>query len=677
MRRRERWGAGARARPRARPRAWAGVLAALVAAAACLAASSGTVRAADYDAGFTYRTTGDVQAVALTPDASLVVVGTTGGVALVNSSGTCLWSYSTKQKVVDVWISPLGTVLALTREESYFGDGELLALDKSGTKLWSISVSKGRTVSSSSDGQYLVLARVSWLGWCDEVRCWSEPDDEWVWTYSYGEPSTGAAAISASGDLVVHGVSEDPREYSLTKGDSGLRLVDRAAGKAVWKYTPIGGGTKDAYAVAISADGRYLAAGHTGSPTVYFFSSASGTPLWTYAAGSVQALSLSSDGSRLLVAASDKLHLLSRDGVLLWSKSESGVRDVAISAGGSVLVAGSGKQVVYYRDVQPVAQQAIANAADAIDRAKSKGVVVTQAEALLTQARTAYGQGHYRSARDLAEQAMNTAFNLSNQRTAAVAAIDRAASAVAQAVAAGIACPTAQSQLSQARTALEQADYVKAKDLAEQAERAASTLTSQKSAAQSAVAEATSTISRAKKSGVDVAEAESLLSRAKTALERASYTEAADLARRAKTLASAKLDARGTAVGLISDAEAAVEREAEAGYHVWRARSLLEEAKEAFAAGDYEEAIALAESALSRAVDIDQDGMLNAEDRFPTVNNSLVYGGVAAGVVLLFVVVAVISSAARQRHESLIGRLAAETRLFREALDDLRRLLDR
>jgi hypothetical protein len=39
--------------------------------------------------------------------------------------------------------------------------------------------------------------------------------------------------------------------------------------------------------------------------------------------------------------------------------------------------------------------------------------------------------------------------------------------------------------------------------------------------------------------------------------------------------------------------------------------------------------------------------------------------------------VAVISSAARQRHESLIGRLAAETRLFREALDDLRRLLDR
>jgi len=677
MRRRERAGAGARARPRARPRAWAGALAALVAAAACLAASSGMVRAADYDAGFTYRTTGDVQAIALTPDASLVVVGTTGGVALVNSSGTCLWSCSTKQKVVDVWVSPLGSVYALTRDESYFGDGELLALDKSGTKHGSVSVSKGRTVSISSDEQYLVVARGHSLLPLEEVRCWSASDDEWVWEYPCGEPSTGVAAISASGEFVVYGVSEDPHEYSLTKGDAGLRLIDRATGKVVWKYTPIGGGTKDAYAVAISADGRFLAAGHTGSPTVYFFSSASGTPLWTYAAGSVQALSLSSDGSRLLVAAGDKLHLLSRDGVLLWSKSESGVRDVAISAGGSVLVAGSGKQVVYYRDVQPAAQQAIADAADAIDRAKSKGVVVTQAEDLLTQARTAYGQDQHRSARDLAEQAMNKAFNLSNQRTAAAAAIDRAASAVAQAVAADIVCPTAQSQLSQARTALEQADYVRAKDLAEQAERAASTLTSQKSAAQSAVAEGASTISRAKKSGLDVAEAESLLSQAKTALDRANYTEAADLARRAKTLASAKLDARGTAVGLISDAEAAVEREAEAGYDVWQARSLLEEAKEAFAAGDYEEAIALAESALSRAVDIDQDGVLNAEDRFPTVNNSLVYGGGATGVVLLLLGVAVISSVARQRHESLIERLEAEARLSREALDDLRRLRDR
>lgn len=585
-------------------------LAALVAATGCLFLASGTVWAMDFDASFTYGTTGEVQAVALTPDASLVAVGTTGGVAVLNSSGTRLWAHSTKEKVVDVWLTPDGSILALTRGDSFFKEGELLALDKNGTKLWSIPVRGGRTVSSSHDGQYLVVTRVSLVG-RNAISCWSEPDNDWIWDHWYGKELTGAAAISASGDLVVYGVSEDPQEYSLTKGDSGLRLYDRATGKSVWRYTPIGGDATDAYAVAISADGGYLAAGHTGSLAVYFFSSAAGTPLWTYWVGSVQALALSTDGGRLLVAAGDRLHLLSREGALLWSKSESGVRDVAVSGGGSVFVAGSGKQVVYYRDVQSTARQAIANAAEAVDRAKAKGVVVTEAEALLVQARTVYGQGQYRSARDLAAQAMNSAFTRSNQRTAAVAAIDLAASAVARAVRAGIACPTAQSQLSQARTALAQADYVKAKGLAEQAARAASTLSEQNAAAQSAV----------------------------------------------------------------SAAASAIEVEAEAGYDVERARSLLKEAKEASTAGKYKEAAALAESALAWALDIDQDGVPNANDRFPTIKNSLVYGGAAAGAVLFLIVVAILASSARQRHESLLGMLGEQTRSSREALEDLRKLL--
>ncbi|MCL6580114.1 MAG: hypothetical protein K6U08_00630 [Firmicutes bacterium] len=583
----------------------AGLLSALV-----LAVWSTAALAADYGADFTYKTSGQVLSVAVTPDGSLIAVGTSAGVALLNSSGTCLWSYATSRKVVDVCAVPPGFVYALTRDDSYFKNGELLAFQKDGTKLWSLSVSGGSTVSVSHDQVYLVLTRESWLGWCDEIDCWSESKDDWIWRDSGGEPLSGAAAISAAGTLVVYGVSEDPREYSLTKGDGGLRLLDGPSGESLWKYTGTGGGPKDVYAVAISGDGRYLAAGHSGSSTVHFFSSSGGTPLWTYTAGPVKALALSFDGNRLVVGAGDKVYLLGREGHLLWSKTQSGLCDVAVSADGGVIVVGGGQQVVLYRDLQPASAQAIANAAEAIQRAKSKGVVVTPAETLLAQARTAYEQGQYASARDLAGRAMNTAFTLSNQRTAAVTAIDRAAAAVAQALSAGIPCATAQSRLTQARTLLDQADYERAKSLAEEAEKSASTLTAQ----------------------------------------------------------------RSTALTMISDAEAAIETERGAGYDVGRAESLLEEARKAFADRGYEAALTLADQARSWATDIDHDGVPNADDRFPTVSNLFIYGGGAGAVTLLVGLLAFSAMRARRRREMWIMTLSARTGLCLQALEDLRRL---
>ena len=105
-----------------------------------------------------------------------------------------------------------------------------------------------------------------------------------------------------------------PRPFLLLAGFA-LALV--AAGEAdakepEWSYET----GSNAYAVAISADGEYIAAGSLDSDNkVYLFYKNSSTPLWSYTAGdSVISIAISADGEYIAAGSADnKVYLFDKD----------------------------------------------------------------------------------------------------------------------------------------------------------------------------------------------------------------------------------------------------------------------------------------------------------------------------------------------------------------------------
>jgi uncharacterized membrane protein len=142
--------------------------------------------------------------------------------------------------------------------------------------------------------------------------------------------------------------------------------------------------------------------------------------------------------------------------------------------------------------------------------------------------------------------------------------------------------------------------------------------------ANAAISEAEKRISDLKADGIVVSAAEAKLEEAKKAFEGSKYSDAEKLANDARTLANSASQNAKLVTSAINDAEASIEDATNEGIPVTEAQQLLSKAKEEYAKGNYQEALALAEDAKTAAVDA-----MNS----PPENQNQIYllaGGIAA-----------------------------------------------
>jgi hypothetical protein len=625
-----------------------------------LGLDSGWVGALEYGARWTYRTSGAITSLDVTPDGSLVAVGTEQGVALVNSAGKCLWGIACKYPTRDVCIRSDGQLIFVAGSNSSW-DGQLATFDHQGNQVKSSNIDGASGVDMSADAVYEgVIYAGSLIGATAGV--WSTTSEEWVWHEMVGY-SASHASISLS----------DTGGKAAAGGDTSIVLVT-IDGRTLWESHDFAS-TDGEVSVAISGNGAYVVAGSSDEDAVRFYGSESSSSLWTYKTGHVNGVAMSVDGSYVVVGGDTQVYVFSQSGSLLWSAKVDGALAVAVSADGRVIYVGtSDKTVLCFRDMRGWAAQAIEEASSAVGRAGNKGASVSEAAALLAQAEQAFTQGSYTEAKGLAEQAKDSAFAASNQYTAASEAIAKAEAATGRASEFGVPSTEALTLLQQASDCLQSADYVQAKTLADKAAGIASALADRVSAAQKAIDQAEATIAKGKKKGVPTAEADTLLSKAVSAYNRGDYLQATTLAQSGRNMVSALLDAQGTATTTINEASEAIEAEKEAGFDVSRAEEYLAQAETAQTEKDYLTAITLGERAQSHALDIDQDGRPNRTDRFPTIHDGVIFGLAATGVVLLITAIGISARALRRRRANTIANLEAQSHAASQALDRLRRL---
>jgi WD40 repeat protein len=229
--------------------------------------------------------------------------------------------------------------------EGDFLDNEIALVDnQSGHKIFSYPTGEEWVggVALSDDGKYLAAKTFYRVILFDTSRA-GEP----LWIYNQGENSAmiggdlkGGVDISGDGSKIVAAI-----------GNSVI-LFDKSSNKPVWRYEI----ESNAYNVAISEDGNYLAAATGGdesnpnSNLLILWSEKSKKPLWTYhSSGNFHDVSLSSDGS--IVAGSTgcpdrKVYVFGRDSNEPVLRSEqlthdSPVHRAKISADGGFIAVGS------------------------------------------------------------------------------------------------------------------------------------------------------------------------------------------------------------------------------------------------------------------------------------------------------------------------------------------------
>ena len=222
---------------------------------------------------------------------------------------------------------------------SAFDKNEIAVIDKqTNKKILKFSTGKEWVggVSLSDDGRYLAAKTFKHVYLFDTAK-----PEKPLWQFNCEEcgESKGGVAISRDGSKIIAALGEV------------VVAFNRTSSKPIWKYN-----TSNAYNVAISRDGKYMAAATMGeesnpdSNLLILWGDKSGTPLWQYhASGNFHDVSLSADGS--FVAGSTgcpdrRFYLFSRDSNKPLIRTDPLTRDspvhqAKISADGSSAAVGS------------------------------------------------------------------------------------------------------------------------------------------------------------------------------------------------------------------------------------------------------------------------------------------------------------------------------------------------
>ena len=347
----------------------------------------------------------------------------------------------------------------------------------------------------------------------------------------------------------------------------GIRLYNKE-GKILWKYViPDSSYNGSKHSVSMSKDRKYIVAGNEEGNKIYFFNY-QGNLLWDYeAVKSIKDVSISADGSYItFVSMDNSLCVLDFKGKILWNRKVNNISSVSISADGNSLAVGTlEKKIYFFENLQIASQRLINEAKSTISQEKSKKVIIAEAESLFTQSENAFKKGDYLKAKDFAEQARNNAIKIGKEAIDAASLIKKTKSTISQEKSKKVIIAEAESLFTQSENAFKKGDYLKAKNLAEQAR------------------------SKAIKIGKEANDASLLINKAKTSIFQDEYSYINNI----------------SIEPLL--------------------KSLLSQSEDAFKKGEYPKAYLLAEKGYRLAIDIDQDGVLNKDDFAPKIKNIYIY----------------------------------------------------
>ncbi|MEK7597986.1 MAG: WD40 repeat domain-containing protein [Patescibacteria group bacterium] len=225
--------------------------------------------------------------------------------------------------------------------ESAFDKNEIALIEaSSGKKIFSYPTGKEWVggVALSDDGKYLAAKTYQHVYLFDTAKP-AKP----LWQFNCPECAEGKGGVDISGD---------GSKIIAAIGETTL-LFNKSSSKPLWKYQK---NNNNSYNVAISRDGKYMAAATMGeesnpnSNLLILWNDKSGTPLWQYhASGNFHDVSLSNNGE--LVSGSTgcpdrRFYLFSKNSNKPLIKSDPLTRDspvhrAKISADGSFIAVGS------------------------------------------------------------------------------------------------------------------------------------------------------------------------------------------------------------------------------------------------------------------------------------------------------------------------------------------------
>jgi len=286
-----------------------------------------------------------------------------------------LWSYEVDDWVKRVSLSSDGSYVAAIFQKSGTTENKVCLLNKEGTLLWSYEIEDVRSVSISSDGNYLAANSPNniWLFNKEGTLLWCYRAEDFVVDLSISSNGSYIAAVSLDlklylfnkeGTLLWSYENQTGSFYrvSISSDGSNIAALQCAAeedlvhlfnneGELLWSYKTDAMFGRD---LSISSDGSYIAA--MTSDKLWFFNK-EGTLLWSYKiVGKWKTISISSDGSYVAAVSWDKVYLFNKEGTLLWSYELGGiVGDGSISSDGRYVATGTSDGVYFFsREGTPI-----------------------------------------------------------------------------------------------------------------------------------------------------------------------------------------------------------------------------------------------------------------------------------------------------------------------------------
>ena len=371
---------------------------------------------ADYELLWSHEEDGGSSNVSVSSNSSYIAVGAGNKVCLLNREEELIWIRDIDGRSVwDISITSDGSYIVIGTN-----DGKINLFNKQGKILWTQKKMLWETqdhhriytcVSISPDGLYIAVT-------VDDNREISllNREGKLLWSYKVDDLPYNVS-ISSDGLYIA----------AVTVGkncENNEILLFNREGKLLWSHKV----DSYPYDVSISSDGLYIALG-VGSYISLF--NQQGKLLWNYyyenvskwVTEKVKAVSISSDGSYIVGGMLDgKLSLYDKWGELLWSyqidRSEedtTDIDDVSISSDGSYIIATSrGKTHLFAPTIGAIGgiKLILDQARSVISQEKTKGFIVTKAEALFSKTEQDFGSGYYMRASKLANQAKNLALDI-------------------------------------------------------------------------------------------------------------------------------------------------------------------------------------------------------------------------------------------------------------------------
>jgi len=217
-----------------------------------------------------------------------------GLIHLFDNTGKLHWRHKTREAISNVVTSRTGDFIAAASD-----DGNLYFFDKKGLLLWRHEAQKlMKSLSISENGDFMVAGGEDCnVHFFDKNR----PLKKFVWKYKF-DKTVSSVDLSAKGTFVIAGSADNTAGYF------------DGAGQLLWSHE-----AKDAItSVKLSADGGRVAVG-SADRNVYYFD-ATGTLLWSHDCGApVNAIAISVTGDAVVAAAGKLLIGLDSKGERAWS----------------------------------------------------------------------------------------------------------------------------------------------------------------------------------------------------------------------------------------------------------------------------------------------------------------------------------------------------------------------